>query len=231
MTRGGVRAVTALTATVAALAVGSPAWAHTDATLSPARAGASNAVLTVNAEAENDSAGVVSVQVFLPEGVTAADVTLLKGPKGWKLTSAAGNYTVAGPAVPVGTDAEHQVRLRQLPNAPQVSFKILQKYSDGRIDRWIEVPTADNPEPANPAPTVKLAAAAPASPTAAPLTPSATPTATATAVSTGDAPVTALPDSSSADNTDNAVWVGLGAAAVALAVVTGLFVWWRRRRS
>ncbi|MCG5466633.1 YcnI family protein [Micromonospora sp. MED01] len=168
-------AVTMLAGAASAVVIGTPASAHTGVTVSPARAGASNAVVTVNAEAESDSAGVTSVQVFLPDGITAQDVTLLKAPKGWKLSStAADSYAVGGTAVPVGKDAEHQVRVRQLPNAPQVSLKILQTYSDGRVDRWIEVPSAGNPEPANPAPTVKLAAAAPpagAAPTTAPAPP------------------------------------------------------------
>ncbi|MFI7519576.1 DUF1775 domain-containing protein [Micromonospora globbae] len=226
-------AATALASAVAVLTTGSPAWAHTGVTISPARAGASNAVVTVNAEAESDSAGVTSVQVFLPNGITAQDVTLMKGPKGWKLSSSGvDNYTIAGPAVPVGTDAEHQVRVRQLPNAPQVSFKILQKYSDGRVDRWIEVPSAANPEPANPAPTVKLAAAAPASHSAAPsMTPptaSTAPTNPAT-----DAPVTALPRATAQSDTGNGgLWIGMGAALAALAAASvAVYAWQRRQRS
>ncbi|MFI7068897.1 DUF1775 domain-containing protein [Micromonospora sediminicola] len=232
MGRYGALAATVLVGAVAAVAVSSPAWAHTDVTVSPARAGASNAVVTVNAEAESDSAGITSVQVFLPDGITASDVTLIKGPKGWKLSSsAAGSYTVAGPAVPVGEDAEHQVRVRQLPDAPQVSFKILQKYSDGRVDRWIEVPSSANPEPANPAPTVKLVAAAPASAAATPT--AASPSAAAAPSAATDAPVTALPASSAeGDGNNGRLWIGVGAAVAVLAAVgAALYAWQRRRRA
>ncbi|MGC5309841.1 DUF1775 domain-containing protein [Micromonospora zamorensis] len=229
-------AVTMLAGAACAVAIGTPASAHTGVKVSPARAGANNAVVTVNAEAESDDAGVKSVQVFLPEGITAPDVTLLKAPKGWKLSStAADSYTVGGPAVPVGTDAEHQVRVRQLPNARQVSFKILQTYSDGRVDRWIEVPSAANPEPANPAPTVKLAAAAapPASaaPTTAAATPSAAPSSAATDAPATDAAVTAFPAASDEPAAGNGgLWIGVGIVLAVLAAVGGALYFRQRRR-
>ncbi|MCZ7379807.1 DUF1775 domain-containing protein [Micromonospora sp. WMMC250] len=229
-------AVTMLAGAASTVAIGTPASAHTGVKVSPARALASNAVVTVNAEAENDNAGVKSVQVFLPDGITAPDVTLLKAPKGWKLSStAADSYTVGGPAVPVGTDAEHQVRVRQLPNAPQVSFKILQTYSDGRVDRWIEVPSAANPEPANPAPTVKLAAAAPpasAAPTTAPATPSAAPSSAATDAPATDAAVTAFPSANDEPAAGNGgLWIGVGVLlAVIAAVGAALYLRQRRRQ-
>ncbi|MEV7990191.1 DUF1775 domain-containing protein [Micromonospora sp. NPDC085948] len=225
-------AVTMLVGAASAVVIGTPARAHTGVKVSPARAGANNAVVTVNAEAESDSAGVTSVQVFLPEGITAQDVTLLKGPKGWKLSSkAADSYTVGGTAVPVGEDAEHQVRVRQLPNAPQVSFKILQTYSDGRVDRWIEVPSAANPEPANPAPTVKLAAAAPAANAAAPTTPSAAPSSAATDAPATDAAVTAFPSASDEPASGNGgLWIGVGAVLAVLAAVGGALYLRQRRR-
>ncbi|RKN50365.1 DUF1775 domain-containing protein [Micromonospora endolithica] len=219
--------VAAVAATTAAVAVGAPAWAHTKVTVAPARAGASNALVTVNAEAESDSAGVASVQVYLPDGITPGDVTLIAAPKGWKLGSVAGDsYTVAGPALAVGDDAEHRIRVRQLPDAPQISFKILQTYSDGRVDRWIEVPSAANPEPANSAPTVKLAAA-PAGSTA-PTTP-ASPTPT-TAPAT-DAPVTALPSPAAGSDagTNGGLWIGLG-TALAILAAAGAALYLRQRR-
>lgn len=229
-------AVTMLAGAASAVAIGTPASAHTGVKVSPARAGASNAVVTVNAEAESDNAGVKSVQVFLPDGITAPDIILLKAPKGWKLSStAADSYTVGGPAVPVGTDAEHQVRVRQLPNAPQVSFKILQTYSDGRIDRWIEVPSAANPEPANPAPTVKLAAAAAppssAAPTTAPATPSAARSSAATDAPATDAAVTAFPSANDEPAAGNGgLWIGAGLLLAVIAAVGGALYLRQRRR-
>lgn len=142
---------------VLAVSPAGPASAHTAISISPARAGAKNAVATVNAEAESDSAGVTRLQVFLPDGIAPADITQVEVPRGWKLTKQDVSYTVEGPALAVGTNAEHQVRIRQLPMYAQISFKVLQTYSDGRIDRWISLPTKDDPEPQEPAPTVTLA--------------------------------------------------------------------------
>ncbi|MGC4885630.1 DUF1775 domain-containing protein [Micromonospora sp. DT227] len=222
-------AIVALAAAAATVTAASPAWAHTDAKLTPARAGAANAVLSVDAEAESRTAGTTSVQVYLPEGIAASDITLLKAPPGWKLSTTTPNsYTVAGPAVPVGQDAEHQVRVRQLPNTAQVSFKILQKYGDGRIDRWIEVPSSANPEPANPAPTVKLAAAPTAAPSSSPTVESSSPSAPPAT----DAPVTAAPAASTQADADNSgMLVLLAGVALALVALAGIVVALRRRRS
>ncbi|MCT2279083.1 DUF1775 domain-containing protein [Micromonospora aurantiaca] len=219
-------AIVALAVTAATVTAASPAWAHTDAKLTPARAGAANAVLSVDAEAESRTAGTTSVQVYLPEGIAASDITLLKAPPGWKLSTTTPNsYTVAGPAVPVGQDAEHQVRVRQLPNTAQVSFKILQKYSDGRIDRWIEVPSSANPEPANPAPTVKLAAAPTPSPTGSAVEASSPSVAPAT-----DAPITDGPAASTQQDAGNGgVWLVVG-IVLALLAAAGIVVSLRRHR-
>ncbi|MGG2464797.1 DUF1775 domain-containing protein [Streptomyces sp. RGM 3693] len=63
-----------------------------------------------------------------------------------------------------------------LTGASQLAFKALQTYSDGKIVRWIEAKRPGQPEPENPAPTLKLTAAAPDdAPTAAPKTPTAAP--------------------------------------------------------
>jgi Domain of unkown function (DUF1775) len=45
-----------------------------------------------------------------------------------------------------------------LPSTPTLVFKVLQTYTDGRVDRWIEVPSGANAEPEFPAPVVTLAA-------------------------------------------------------------------------
>src|SRR5262245_55667787 len=80
------------TATVAGLAA--PALAHTEIELNPARAGAVNATMKVAAEAENTKAGIKSVQMVLPAGITAQQVTLSKGPKGWALQATSDGFAV-----------------------------------------------------------------------------------------------------------------------------------------
>jgi len=163
---------------VGALALAPPAAAHTGVTVEPAVAGARGAVATFTAEAESKSAGVTSLRVVLPPGLVPADISLVEAPAGWALGMDAEAYLIAGPALPAGQNLRHRVRIRQLPNVPVLVFKVLQTYSDGRTDRWIEEPSAANPNPDNPAPTVRLQAAAPgtvfesASPSAPPSTPS-----------------------------------------------------------
>ena len=143
---------------VGALFLVTPAFAHTGATVEPAVAGTANAVVSFNAAAESTTAGITSLKIVLPQGIAPGDVTYVDGPAGWALQPDADGYVVAGPAVPVGRDVQHRVRVKQLPLVPALVFKVLQTYSDGKVDRWIEVPSAANANPENPAPVVQLAA-------------------------------------------------------------------------
>ncbi len=143
---------------VGALLVVAPAFAHTGATVEPAVAGAPDATVSFNAAAESTTAGITSLKIVLPQGIAPGDVTYIDGPAGWALQPDAEGYVVSGPAVPVGRDVQHRVRVKQLPLVPALVFKVLQTYSDGRIDRWIEIPSGANANPENPAPVVQLAA-------------------------------------------------------------------------
>lgn len=143
---------------VGALSLVTPAFAHTGVTVEPAVAGAVNATVSFNAAAESTTAGITSLKIVLPQGIAPGDVTFVDGPAGWALQPDADGYVVSGPAVPVGRDVQHRVRVKQLPVVPALVFKVLQTYTDGRVDRWIEVPSAANANPENPAPVVQLAA-------------------------------------------------------------------------
>lgn len=142
-----------------AIAFAGSAFAHVEVSAKPAQALAKDAVVTFSAEAESASAGIASVRVVLPEGIAPADVTLVSGPSGWQLTATADGYSVAGSALGVHKEAQYSIKVRQLPDAPTVAFKTLVSYSNGAVDRWIEVPSAANPDPDSPAPVLKLAAA------------------------------------------------------------------------
>ncbi|MFC8432855.1 DUF1775 domain-containing protein [Streptomyces sp. NPDC057253] len=134
-----------------------PAAAHTEVEADKAQALAENVTLTFHAEAESDSSGIKQLRVVLPEGIAPADVTYAKGPAGWKFTTSKDGYSVGGKELKTGASAEYSVVVRQLPDAEEVAFKTLQAYGDGHVDRWIELD--ENGE--NPAPTLKLKAAAP----------------------------------------------------------------------
>lgn len=154
-------ATVTILAAVATLGLATAAQAHTEVEIDNPQAGGTNVKMTMTAEAEQDSSGIVSVHVVLPEGLTASQITLVSGPAGWQLTPATDGYTVAGKALRVHTNATMVTRIAQLPSAATaLAFKTLVTYANGHVDRWIEVPSAANPKPDNPAPVVSLRPAA-----------------------------------------------------------------------
>jgi hypothetical protein len=144
-------------ATAASLSLAAPALAHTQASLDNAHAGATNAMLSLNAEAESTTAGIAKLDVTLPGGIAPDQVSLASAPQGWTFARTAEGFTVSGAPLGVGTDAKASLRIATLPGAPTLlAFKTLVTYADGKVDRWIEVPTAAAPSPPNPAATVSL---------------------------------------------------------------------------
>ncbi|MDX3799186.1 DUF1775 domain-containing protein [Streptomyces sp. AK04-3B] len=223
----------ALTAT---LALASPAAAHAEVEADKPQALAENVTLSFVSEAESDSAGFTDVRVVLPEGIAPSDITLDEGPKGWKLTAAADGYTLAGPALKTGVDAEYKIKVRQLPNVKELVFKTVETYSDGEVSRWIELPTGGK-EPEQPAPVLKLKAAAPgakpvaASPTATPSpTPSAAASTPTTTASEPDASPTAA-DTAAAEDDGMSLGALVAVIVVALLVLGGGAWWLVKRRS
>ncbi|MDX3065836.1 DUF1775 domain-containing protein [Streptomyces scabiei] len=132
-----------------------PASAHAEVESEPARALAENVTLSFTSEAESDTSGFAHLRVVLPAGIAPGDITLADAPEGWKLKRVADGYTVAGPALDTGVDAEHSVSVRRLPDAEQLVFKTVETYDDGRISRWVELPGGDV-EPEQPAPVLDL---------------------------------------------------------------------------
>ena len=207
---------------VAALAVtATPAWAHVQVSADKAQAGATNVTVTFNGEAESTTAGIKSEQVILPDGITASQVHLGKAPAGWTFTTAPDSFTVAGPALPVGTDAEWSVVIDKLPaTATQLVFKTIETYGNGEVDRWITEQAPGQPEPEHPAPVLKLAAAAPtsAAPSSAPATSAPAPV-TTTATATG-----------AATDSGSGIWWIVAAIVVLVAIAVAVFLVRRRSR-
>ncbi|NUT37451.1 MAG: DUF1775 domain-containing protein [Hamadaea sp.] len=215
---------------VGAVALAGSAWAHTQVTAKPAQALATNAQLGFSAAAESSKAGIASVRVVLPQGIAPADVTYVSGPAGWALAATADGFQVAGKTLAVGTDAKFAVKVKQLPNARSIAFKTLVNYSDGTVDRWIEIPSAANPDPANPAPVVKLAAAAPgASPAVEPASVSPSPIAVVPSAQASTGTPAAAPSTEPASSGMNAAGWVLIAVLAAVALTLGVVL--ARRRS
>jgi uncharacterized protein YcnI len=188
-------------AALGVLAAAGPAAAHVEVSADKNRAGATDVTLTFHGEAENPS-GIKSERVVLPEGITPADVTLVKAPAGWTFQPTADGFTVGGKALASGKDAEWKVKIAKLPDGEtRLSFKTLETYADGEVSRWIEIQEEGKEESDNPAPLIELKpgpstapatasaapsqAAPPASASAAPVAPTATATILAEPVSDG----------------------------------------------
>ncbi|WP_314245144.1 DUF1775 domain-containing protein [Streptomyces kutzneri] len=232
-------ALTAVCALVFLGVAAGPAAAHAEVTASDPRALAENVTLSFTSEAESDTAGIAELKVVLPKGIAPDAVTLKDAPKEWKLTATPDGYAIGGPALATGTDAEYSITVRQLPDGKSLAFKTLETYGDGKVSRWIEVPTGGE-KVDNPAPVLELKAAAPgakpiapiASPSPAPsaapsVQPSAAPPAPAApAASTG---AQAASEAAAAGNSTGAIAGAV--AAVLLLVAAGTFWGVRRSRS
>lgn len=229
--RSGALTAVALASVVA---VAGPAAAHADVEAEGARALDQNVELTFSAASESTTAGITKLEVILPEGLVPADITYEKGPDGWKFAPTSRGYTVSGEKRAVGEDVEYVVTVRQLPDAESLVFKTLQSYSDGKVDRWIELEESEEDgHHGHPAPRLDLKAAAPGAKPASP-TPSEEPTTAAPeteATPESDARTpSAQPAADSTDGDDGlspAVPLGIGAAVL---VAVGGGVWWLRSR-
>ncbi|MFE2480855.1 DUF1775 domain-containing protein [Streptomyces sp. NPDC059389] len=229
--RLGIAAVGAVA--VVGVAAG-PAAAHAEVTASDPRALAEKVTLSFTSEAESETAGIAELRVVLPKGIAPDALTLKDAPKEWKLTATADGYTIGGPALPTGTDAEYSVTVRQLPDEKSLAFKTLETYGDGKVSRWIEVPTAGE-KVDNPAPVLQLKAAAPGAKPIAP-GPSPTPSAAVPSPRASTASPSAPAASAGARAAgDEQAGGGTGAvlgavAAVLLLAAAGAFRWLRRGR-
>jgi len=138
-----------------------PAFAHVIVEAQPGTPGATDATLKITAAAESSTAGISKIDVTADPAIPADQVTLVSGPSGWTVSpGSSGGFAVGGTALGKGEDAVVTLKVKQLPSAPQVVFKVLQSYSDGDVERWIELPGPDGKEPDKPAPIVKLSAGA-----------------------------------------------------------------------
>ncbi|MBL1117037.1 DUF1775 domain-containing protein [Streptomyces sp. 110] len=218
--------VLAVAASALVLATAAPALAHTEVSASDSRALAKNVTLTFESEAEDEGAGFTEIRTVLPKGIDPGDVELKQAPKGWKLKPTDDGYSVGGPALAPGENAEHSVVVRQLPEATSLAFKTVDTYEGGKVSRWIEVARAGEPEPENPAPLLKLKAAA------AGATPDASPSASPSPKPESEAPSPDGEEPSKAATSDGgSAWPAVGIIiGVCLFALAGGFVLFQQRR-
>lgn len=168
------------------LALAAPASAHVTVSAPGAARGGSDAVITFRVPTERDTASTTGLQMRLPTDTPIAGV-LVRPIPGWThiektvklakplstddgdITEAVAeiDWTATAGGVKPGEFGEFVVMAGQLPDAPQLTFKAVQIYSDGSRTSWTEVPAPGNTaEPEHPAPSLDLAAAAPTAPVA-----------------------------------------------------------------
>jgi uncharacterized protein YcnI len=138
--------------------------------------GATDGVLSFRVPDEDDSASTTEVRLFLPadhpllgvlvsphDGWTAKVTdTKLKTPvktDDGTITDAVSEITWTGGRIGPGQYEDFDVAFGQLPDdTSELTFKVLQSYSTGKVVRWIEAAERGEGEPENPAPVLKLTA-------------------------------------------------------------------------
>ncbi|MFI2641675.1 YcnI family protein [Streptomyces sp. NPDC018610] len=164
----------------AVLAVSVPAFAHVTVQPEGAAAKGGYAVVDFKVPNERDNASTTKLEVNLPADHPLASVmpqpvdgwkiqvtksTLAKPLEmhGKKITEAVTKvtWTADGKGIEPGYFQKFPLSLGALPeDTDQLVFKALQTYSDKEVVRWIEVQQKGQDEPDNPAPTLRLTAAA-----------------------------------------------------------------------
>ncbi|MFE4513264.1 YcnI family protein [Kitasatospora sp. NPDC056783] len=173
-------AAVALTAAASVVALAGPAFAHVTVNPGAAAQGGYTAV-DFRVPNESDTASTVKLEVNLPLDHPLASVRTLPLP-GWTaavekakldkpikvhgndVTEAVSKITWtadAGAKIAPGQFQEFRVSLGPLPtDTDNLVFKTLQTYDNGDISRWIDETKDGQPEPAKPAPVLKLTKAA-----------------------------------------------------------------------
>ncbi|MCD9879936.1 YcnI family copper-binding membrane protein [Streptomyces guryensis] len=171
-------AVVGALATAGVLAGAGAAFAHVTVHPDSYPQGASDGTLTFRVPNEEDNARTTKVDIVFPADHPIPSV-LVSPVAGWTaqvknthlktpiktddgdITSAVSEIVWTGGGIAPGNYQDFTVAFGQLPSGTdQLAFKALQTYSDGKIVRWIEQQQSGQPEPDNPAPTLKLTPAA-----------------------------------------------------------------------
>jgi periplasmic copper chaperone A len=182
-------------ALVGVVTLAAPAFAHNEFEPSTATGG-TVANIELHAENEQSDAGTTRIDLRFPEGQPLV-VPQLPTAAGWTVTLEGGQAgsAVTGilwtrPASAASPDDNPVLpfSIGPLPAAGgRLQFKVLQTYSNGEIDRWIEDWPAGAPEPDMPGPVLDVTSGAAPTSTGAPTStaPAAT-TATTAAAGTSD---------------------------------------------
>jgi len=207
-----------------------PASAHVTVHTDQPVQGASDAAVMFRTPNEESKAATIKLQVFFPTNDPLLDVLVEPHP-GWHfttktsklahpvttddgpITEAVSEVTWTANSVSSGLQPgeadDFVVTAGQLPDAPAVTFRALQTYSNGDVVKWIEIQAPGADEPEHPAPVLHLEPASAASPS---------PAAASTAQST-----------TSSSNSGASLGVAIAALVIAVIAVGVAVLGFRRR--
>jgi uncharacterized protein YcnI len=144
-----------------ALALASPAYAHTEFQPSGANAG-ETVEFNLLVEDEQSDAGTNKIELFFPEGVdvVVADVPT---PEGWTVTVVGGEIGGTATGVtweggPEPGNVNFAISLTMPSEAGRLQFKLVQYYDNDVVDRWIGEWPEGGEKPENPGPLVDVVA-------------------------------------------------------------------------
>ncbi len=166
-------------ASAATIALALPASAHVTVSAPGATQGGSDTIITFRVPTESDTLSTTGVDVQLPTDTPIASV-LVQAVPGWTFTEKTAKLTTpiktddgditeavseinwkadsAADGIKPGEFGEFVVIAGQLPDAPSITFKAVQTYSDNSQVAWIEVAApGSSDEPEHPAPVLDLA--------------------------------------------------------------------------
>jgi uncharacterized protein YcnI len=171
------RSLTLLVVTAACLAVAFPASAHVTVDAPGATSGITDQIVNVRVPNESDTLTTVGLKLQLPTDTPIASVLVQTIP-GWTFTETTtklktpiktddGDITDAvteidwkassGAGIATGEFQDFTFLAGQLPDAPSITFKAIQQYSDGSSVNWIETAApGSSAEPEHPAPVLNL---------------------------------------------------------------------------
>ncbi|MEU0442420.1 YcnI family protein [Streptomyces sp. NPDC006186] len=173
-------AVPGALAATAVLALSSPALAHVSVQPEGTAAKGGYAVVDFKVPNERDNASTTKLEVnfptdhpltsVMPEPIDGWQIAVTKSKlakplevHGEKVTEAVSKvtWTATDGGVRPGFFQKFPVSVGKLPeDTDQLVFKAIQTYDNKEVVRWIEVPQEGQDEPDNPAPVLKLSAAA-----------------------------------------------------------------------
>jgi uncharacterized protein YcnI len=150
----------AVPAAAAALVILAAAAASAHVTVhSPGAREGGSATLTFKVPNEESNASTKQVEIDFPTATPLTGITA-EAPAGWTSQVTADKVVFSGGTISGDDEVLFPIKVAKLPMSPTVVFKALQTYSDGNVVRWIDLAAPGAPEPAHPAPTLKLLPAA-----------------------------------------------------------------------